>query len=97
MSGRRLYVGRVHTDATRKDLGQSASYSTTALQPPTDSRCLLPSPPSTRVLPPNVVEAHFGGMGTIVEVRLMAGFAFLEFEKLEVSTTSYSPSNGRRD
>lgn len=52
MSGRRLYIGRVSQDATRKDL-----------------------------------ESHFGTHGPIVDVRLMGGFAFLEFEQLKVRTT----------
>jgi arginine/serine-rich splicing factor 4/5/6 len=50
MSGRRLYIGRLSQDATRKD-----------------------------------VEALFGTHGSIVDVRLMAGFAFLEYEELKVS------------
>jgi hypothetical protein len=49
MSGRRLYVGRVSQDATRKDL-----------------------------------ESYFGTHGPIVDVRLMGGFAFLEYEQLKV-------------
>lgn len=49
-SGRRLYIGRLSQDATRKD-----------------------------------VEAYFGAVGPIVDVRLMAGFCFLEFEELKVS------------
>jgi arginine/serine-rich splicing factor 4/5/6 len=49
MSGRRLYVGRVSQDATRKDL-----------------------------------ESFFGTHGPIVDVRLMGGFAFLEYEQLKV-------------
>ncbi|KAM0752191.1 hypothetical protein T439DRAFT_202826 [Meredithblackwellia eburnea MCA 4105] len=50
MSGRRLYVGRLPQDATRKD-----------------------------------VEAHFGAIGPVIDVRLMGGFCFLEYGELKVS------------
>ena len=50
MSGRRLYVGRLDADATRKD-----------------------------------VEDYFSTHGPIVDVRLMAGFCFLEYQELKVS------------
>lgn len=51
-SGRRLYVGRLSQDATRKD-----------------------------------VEDYFSTHGPIVDVRLMAGFCFLEFQELKVSVS----------
>ena len=49
MSGRRLYIGRLSQDATRKD-----------------------------------VEEYFGTHGAIVDIRIMAGFCFLEYEELKV-------------
>lgn len=59
MSGRRLYIGRLSQDATRKD-----------------------------------VEDYFGGShGPIVDIRIMAGFCFLEYEELKVRPVHRAPSS----
>lgn len=58
MSGRRLYIGRLPQDVTRKDL-----------------------------------DGFFGAIGPIVDIRIMAGFCFLEFEELKVSLSSSSRSH----
>lgn len=50
VSGRRLYIGRLDQDASKKD-----------------------------------VEDYFSTHGPIVDVRMMAGFAFLEYQELKVS------------
>lgn len=60
MSGRRLYVGRLDQDATRKD-----------------------------------VESYFATHGPIVDVRLMAGFCFLEYEQLKDAEQAVNDLNGK--
>lgn len=43
------------------------------------------------------VETYFGTHGKIVDVRLMAGFCFLEYEELKVSEIFASRRRPRRD
>ncbi|KAK4704982.1 hypothetical protein P7C70_g1221, partial [Phenoliferia sp. Uapishka_3] len=61
MSGRRLYIGRLAQEATRKD-----------------------------------VEDYFGGShGAIVDVRIMAGFCFLEYEELKDAEQAVADFGGK--